>query len=184
MGSRLLLWSLLLGGVVVLAAGGISYWRPMPTEALWVDDLDPRFRVRATAVDGIIHIGIYYPRRTPPPNASGPSGSVLARTDAQFWQFHARSRSFGRLTAIAVGLPFWALAAPLVLVSAVPLARGPLRRRRRRRRGQCEQCGYPRAGLTVPRCPECGRPFDTSGGGVVAAASAAAPRRPSSPSPT
>jgi hypothetical protein len=26
--------------------------------------------------------------------------------------------------------------------------------------GNCRQCGYPLFRLTVPRCPECGKPFD------------------------
>ncbi len=28
--------------------------------------------------------------------------------------------------------------------------------------GQCQRCGYLLKGLTVPRCPECGKPFDWS----------------------
>ncbi len=36
------------------------------------------------------------------------------------------------------------------------------RRRRIRQRGRCRQCGYNLRGLTEPRCPECGTPFDSS----------------------
>ena len=33
-------------------------------------------------------------------------------------------------------------------------------RRASRRVGECSKCGYSLSGLIVPRCPECGKPFD------------------------
>ena len=31
------------------------------------------------------------------------------------------------------------------------------------RRGHCHRCGYDLTGLTEPRCPECGQPFEPKG---------------------
>lgn len=36
------------------------------------------------------------------------------------------------------------------------------RARRRRRDGVCRKCGYLLIGLTSPRCPECGMPFEAA----------------------
>ncbi len=58
-----------------------------------------------------------------------------------------------------VAVPFWFLA---LVFSAYPawFALAAYLRRRSLRAGFCPQCRYNLTGLTVPRCPECGRPFD------------------------
>jgi hypothetical protein len=58
-------------------------------------------------------------------------------------------------------LPLWAgMLGDLLLWAAVAVGTGAgwirLRMWRRARRGQCRYCGYPRAGLQSPVCPECG----------------------------
>lgn len=60
---------------------------------------------------------------------------------------------------------------PVVLFGLWPLLcffRGPLRRARRRAAGCCLSCGYSLAGLSEPRCPECGSQFGPEPVGWVA----------------
>ncbi len=52
--------------------------------------------------------------------------------------------------------PFWLSTAFLVVVGALPIYRGPIRRQWRRWRGCCITCGYNLTGNRSGRCPECG----------------------------
>ena len=60
-------------------------------------------------------------------------------------------------------LPSWM---PFVICGVIFYRCDPLRYSRRRKReklGLCIQCGYNLHGLTEPRCPECGQPFEPRG---------------------
>lgn len=59
---------------------------------------------------------------------------------------------------IAAWLPATAFAAGLLPLPSALLT--TLRMRRRRRRGHCVCCNYMLEGLSEPRCPECGTPFE------------------------
>ena len=62
------------------------------------------------------------------------------------------------------------VATPLLILTAALLGRAWHRATRRVARLQtqhCEQCGYSLRGLSEPRCPECGTPFDPSRAGQV-----------------
>ncbi len=67
-----------------------------------------------------------------------------------------------------VVVPFWFVTILLGLYPFAVLIVRPLRARRRVRAGFCPKCRYNLTGLTVPRCPECGR-------GVVLPVSARSP---------
>jgi len=69
---------------------------------------------------------------------------------------------WGRGAAVAVA--FWAIATALSVLY-LPLIRTIARAhpfRRGRSEDMCSHCGYSLWGLTEPRCPECGTPFDPS----------------------
>ena len=64
----------------------------------------------------------------------------------------------GPSRVFAIALPCWFV---VLLLSTHPLISflgGPFRRWHRRRHGRCVKCAYNLAGLTEPRCPECGTP--------------------------
>lgn len=54
-------------------------------------------------------------------------------------------------------IPFWI---PCGVCGLTWFCARDLTRRKRRQLGLCLDCGYPREGLTEPRCPECGCAFD------------------------
>lgn len=79
-------------------------------------------------------------------------GIILIFTCSNFWSLHTRFEetvfaAWAILTTIYTGM--FAAVTHAIAISAkadVP--------------GQCSKCGYLLRGLTVPRCPECGTPFD------------------------
>lgn len=96
---------------------------------------------------------------------SDPARTTAIQRGSSLWGFAAyygimcpRPSSLGRRMFI-VRVPLWA---PFLLFAAYPALAlvGPLRCRRRQKRGLCVKCGYALTGLTEPRCPECGKPFD------------------------
>jgi hypothetical protein len=81
------------------------------------------------------------------------------------WEwYHRRDRSQPWWCQTEVGfhrISIWLVGIPVIFLPWFALA--PWRwiaRRRRRKRGSCVHCGYSLTGLTEPRCPECGTPFD------------------------
>ena len=58
--------------------------------------------------------------------------------------------------AIRLGLLVFATAVPILFLTGIPWIRRILRHRSQR----CIRCGYDLHGLTEPRCPECGTPFE------------------------
>jgi len=74
------------------------------------------------------------------------------------------SKSPFQLTSVQTGpfrvtwfvFPLWFSTSVLMLLGAIPIVRGPLRRSRRKRRGLCVDCGYNLHGNRSGRCPECG----------------------------
>ena len=67
---------------------------------------------------------------------------------------------YGCIDPTVVGFPMWALLIACCAYPAIALYLGPIRRRFRRDLGVCTKCAYSLHGLTDPRCPECGTPFD------------------------
>ncbi len=59
--------------------------------------------------------------------------------------------------------PLWLATGALMLTGAMPIVRGPLRRRWRRSHGACIECGYNLHGNRSGRCPECGTRFSRQG---------------------
>jgi hypothetical protein len=57
-----------------------------------------------------------------------------------------------------IGIPCWAPTTLIAFACLVSVAR----RGARAIRGRCAHCGYILHGLTEPRCPECGTPFEMS----------------------
>ena len=80
-----------------------------------------------------------------------------------------------RTTITAVSFPHWMLLSVLGIL-AMPLWAMALRLARRRfrhARELCVGCGYNLHGLTEPRCPECGTPFEMSSKSQAASSKAA-----------
>lgn len=65
----------------------------------------------------------------------------------------ARDLAFVAIAELAIGTIF-ILSLHKIFASRVRIGYDPLT--------QCTSCGYPIRGLTEPRCPECGRPFDVA----------------------
>ena len=82
----------------------------------------------------------------------------------------------GRRTSWAVGLPYWMLAVPLLVLHAGVLVRSlrACARLARSKWGYCRHCGYDLRGGGSPVCPECGTPTAPSGAGTGTTATAPA----------
>ncbi|HPM24667.1 MAG TPA: hypothetical protein PLP66_12230 [Phycisphaerae bacterium] len=138
----------LIGGLAILVLGGISYWQGVPVDTIWITGDERAPQLRAALVSGILHM-VY----------SAPQLNVPSESRQELAGFYFRQVTYGGTGAFGVGLPFWFLAGGVLSAAVIAYRRGPRRRARRRRRGECIHCGYPLAGLTEPRCPECGRAF-------------------------
>ena len=86
---------------------------------------------------------------------------AAAQTDASVAKVYRRDAALARnrvrtsvLDAVRMGGTFGALTLACWIGTGIYL------RRRFPVRGACRRCGYSLRGLTVPRCPECGQPFD------------------------
>lgn len=81
------------------------------------------------------------------------------RTVRTHWLPEMRSFAFGSMRMIDVTIPLWI---PLFLFAALPsyalLKYHHLQKQRKP--GICVNCGYNLRGLSEPRCPECGTPFE------------------------
>ena len=151
-----------LGTLAVLGVGFTSYWRGVPTNAIWINTQTPERQYHVAMIDGVLHAVFAGPRD---PDAPRPLD-----IEHEYGSFYAKRLHVGDVIATGAGAPFWALACVMVIWPASALISGPLRRWRRRRHGHCAKCGYDLHGLTEPRCPECGREFQ-----LEAAPTAAAP---------
>ena len=86
-----------------------------------------------------------------PPNIF-PSG-------ARFHTGYASRARWVKPTNVLISFPLWPVGLLLLAWGCYPFL-PQYRRWRRRKMGLCTNCGYNLRGLTEPRCPECGKPFD------------------------
>jgi hypothetical protein len=77
------------------------------------------------------------------------------------WSRYAyqKLRTGQTVSGFALYFPHWSM---LVVFGLFPLVRvrSWFRRRRLAKSGRCVRCGYELCGLSEPRCPECGTPFE------------------------
>ncbi len=151
----------------------IKSWGPIVSISGSEELVDPFVVLRTE--QGIINLAGYVrvPKAWPQPDHSlhwsafrwRVSGPFTVRCGLGLPQFTQEQLAyFGRTNPVRISAsaPLWA---PTALFSAWPLwafFRGPWRRSGRRADGICLQCGYDLTGLTEPRCPECGTPFEPS----------------------
>lgn len=143
--------------LAVLGAGLYSYVHPLPEEGVFItlDGDNPPCKVGM--VSGSLHVVYIVPQST----------RVSGKTKKGWGPFYVKRVSMGSLggggiVASGGGVPFWFACLLLAAYPMLSFVRGPWRRRRRRKRGLCIQCGYNLTGLSENRCPECGRPFETT----------------------
>jgi hypothetical protein len=145
---KTLIGMLLAAAAATLVLGVGSYWKGVPSSAIWINTEAEKPRVQVGMIDGKLHVVYSAPRRI-----------GMGDHDLRFGGFYAKRIIVGGSEAMGIGAPFWFIGAVLLTAPSIALVRGPLRRNRRRRRGECVQCGYKLTGLVEPRCPECGREF-------------------------
>ena len=74
---------------------------------------------------------------------------------------HFEKVDYGHSQATTLTSPLWSLVVVFVLTLLPCFYVVPFYRHRKRKKlGLCLPCGYNLHGLTEPRCPECGTPFD------------------------
>jgi hypothetical protein len=149
---------MLMAAAASLVLGIVSYRHGIPDNAIWISFVESKPRVQAAMTHGVLHVVYSVPDST---FALGKRGARAAgKKELRLGSFYLRKDYPGNAIASGIGLPFWLITVILLIGPAMALARGPIRRRRRRKRGECLRCGYNLNGLTEPRCPECGRPFE------------------------
>jgi hypothetical protein len=85
------------------------------------------------------------------------------------WWLHNRPRVSEDPPAIGGAIPYRIMPVPFICntgvfasaIAAVWMLRKQLSSTYRIRNRQCQGCGYSIVGLNTPRCPECGRPFES-----------------------
>lgn len=164
MTRRILIITLLVLALAVTIAGLESHARRHWDDGIWITGLETASRFRCGMIDGTFHLVLVRPSS---PRAAKPSSSFSV-SELRLGSFYVRSASNGQVNATGGGIPFWAIVLlftawpATVLIRHIARSIREVRREECRRRGECVQCGYNLHGLTEPRCPECGTPFEAN----------------------